>query len=337
MLCVMIVALIPLLRQGGALLTGRWMRNRRPHLVYWSLKTIHLPSLVGAWPLERISYLLRRRRIMATKKRMCLLLTALLSLSGVQPVTATDYQASDYLPLAVGNSWTYTHEYYVAGDGGRAVQQYSAYAAQLPQAIGEPFLLPEFTISVLNTEVIDGKMYYVISDMPANWPPAPPHFIASKKLRWEGTHLMERTADGERSVFRFDGANEAGYTVETDQADQGKNLLVKVRAPLEVEVAPVNFYDFRFYLPPPWFVPYESQGCGFTENYGNIVCGRTINAGPDTRSSGAGKQMSGSTTFHNRVVTLHAVLGGRTVVYKDLLTPTSTPPSSWGQVKEEVQ
>ena len=49
-----------------------------------------------------------------------------------------------------------------------------------------------------STEVIDGKTYYVLSDMPANWPPAPPHFIAGKKLRWAGTHLMERTADGEQ-------------------------------------------------------------------------------------------------------------------------------------------
>ena len=58
-----------------------------------------------------------RRRIMVTKKRIHLLLVALLSLSGVLPVAATDYQASDYLPLAVGNSWTYTHEYYNVEEG----------------------------------------------------------------------------------------------------------------------------------------------------------------------------------------------------------------------------
>ena len=39
-------------------------------------------------------------------KRTCLLLAALLSLSGVQPAAAVDYQASAYLPLAVGNSWS---------------------------------------------------------------------------------------------------------------------------------------------------------------------------------------------------------------------------------------
>ena len=58
------------------------------------------------------------------------------------------------------------------------------------------------TITVERTEVIDDKTYYVITGMPANWPPAPPHFIAGKKLRWEGTHLMERTSDGEHAIFR---------------------------------------------------------------------------------------------------------------------------------------
>ena len=78
------------------------------------VSTLHIPSLVGVWPLERISHLSTRRRIMATKK-ICLILAALLGLSGVLPATATDNEAADYLPLAVGNSWTYSHDYYDQG------------------------------------------------------------------------------------------------------------------------------------------------------------------------------------------------------------------------------
>ena len=266
---------------------------------------------------------------MGTKK-IGLIGAVLLSLSEVRPVAA---DASDYLPLAVGNSWTYRHEYYdlEANDGDGGFEQYSAYVDQFP-APGEPFLDPEFTISVLDTEVIDGKTYYVISDMPANWPPAPPHFIAGKKLRWEGTHLMERTADGERSVFRFDGANDAGYTVETEEGD----LLVKAIVYSEA----VNFYDFN--LRPPRLALNEGRSCGFTEKYGVVVCGRTIHGGPDKTISGTGEQgemfgLSSSISFSNRVRTLQAVIEGRTVVYKDLLTPTSISPSSWGQVKKEAQ
>ena len=220
MICMTLMALIPTLRLVSILLTGRLLRHRRPQWAYWSLSTIHIPYRVGVWPLERISHLSRRRRIMEPKKRICLLLAALLSLSGVLPAVATDYQASDYLPLAVGNSWTYKHEFYDIERRYGDKSQWSTYMAQ----VHDP---RRFTITVERTEVIDGKTYYVLSDMPANWPPAPPHFIAGKKLRWKGTHLMERTANGEEAIYRFDGANETGYEISTDE---GTNQVeVKVR------------------------------------------------------------------------------------------------------------
>ena len=106
---------------------------------------------------------------MEPKKRTCLLLAALLSLSGVQPAVAADYQAADYLPLAVGNSWTYEHIYldreepYHPGVG--YYPQWPTYRAQWPEE-------PQFTITVERTEVIDGKTYYVLSAMPTGWPPA---------------------------------------------------------------------------------------------------------------------------------------------------------------------
>ena len=44
-------------------------------------------------------------------KTIRFLLAVLLGLSWALPATATDDEASAYLPLAVGNSWTYGHEY----------------------------------------------------------------------------------------------------------------------------------------------------------------------------------------------------------------------------------
>ena len=299
-----LIALMPILRLVGTLWTGRLMRNRKPQWVYWSLSNIHIPYRVGVWPLERISHFSIRRRIMETKKRICLLLAALLSLSGVLPAAATDYQASDYLPLAVGNSWAYEHDYYDLHADGGGIPQYSAYWEQWP-ANDEPFRLPEFTISVLNTEVIDGKTYYVISDMPANWPPPPPHFIAGKKLRWQGTHLMERTPDGEQSVYRFDGANEAGYEIPMVEGDH--------RVEVRTRTNPVAMYTFGF---RGW-----TRSCLFIKNYGIGVCGWGI-SGTD------------HPVFENAVTTLWAVLGGTRVEIEDAITPTSTSSSSWGQVKQ---
>ena len=136
-----------------------------------------------------------------------LTLALLLGLGGVLPAAATDYAASDYLPLAVGNSWTYEHIY---ADTEADYSQWSTYMDQAPSQ-------PQFTIRVERTEVIEDKTFYVISDMPDHWPPPPPHFIAGRKLRWEGTHLMVRTGDGEQAIFRFDGTD---YQVSTtDEED----------------------------------------------------------------------------------------------------------------------
>ncbi len=218
---------------------------------------------------------------MEAKKRTCLILAVLLSLSGVQPAAATDDEVADYLPLAVGNSWTYRHSYDNQGPFGfedRLISLYPVYFLEAPLDKSSNF--PLFTIEVLRTEVIDGKTYYVISDMPANWPPAPPHFIAGKKLRWEGTHLMERTADGERSMFRFDGADDAGYTVLTSGLDHldypdgsdlkslftltyGGDTLVTTR----VFSDPVGFYSFYFHTEP------VGQNCAFVKSYGCNGCG----------------------------------------------------------------
>ena len=261
---------------------------------------------------------------METKKRIRLLLAALLSLSGVLPAVATDYQASDYLPLAVGNSWTYEH-YHSHSDYNQYMSQWSAYVAQFPE-------MPQVTITVERTEVIDGKTYYVISDMPANWPPAPPHFIAGKKLRWEGTHLMERTADGEQAIFRFDGTTEdyirtddrwagdlgfhnisdvyyqTGYTIPTTEGDN--------RVEVEAGLKPVPWYLFRFYG--------SDEGvrmCGFLAGYGYNMCEWSI-FGDDT------------SVFVNDLIPLRAVIGGTSVEFADALIPTSTSSSSWGQVKQ---
>ena len=145
--------------------------------------------------------------------------------------------ASDWLPLAVGNSWTYSHDYY-GGD-----------KSPWPNFRDPLGFIPRFTLSVLRTEVIDGHTYFVLSDMPESWPPVPPQFIAGKKLRWVGDHLMERTADGEQALFRFDGDSQAsgavGTIVKTDYAvaAQGKTIQVTTQ---EIRDHVSHDYTFSF-------------------------------------------------------------------------------------------
>ena len=273
---------------------------------------------------------------METKKRIRLILAALLSLSGVLPAAATDYQASDYLPLAVGNSWTYEHDYLDDKFAGGGISQYSAYLDTLWANFETGPPKPRFTIEVLNTEVINGKTYYAISDMPANWPPAPPHFIAGKKLRWEGTHLMERTDDGEQAIFRFDGTT-ADY-IRTNYRFGGY-MISRFRVYLDFPVEESNVYRTRYAIPTtegdnrvvveaglkpvPWYAfefhgnhP-ESRECDFLAGYG-------------PSGFAAGKGMG----FLNLLDPIRAVIGGTPIEFADALIPTSTSSSSWGQIKQ---
>ena len=79
--------------------------------------------------------------------RMLIVLAALVPVPLAAQTTTRNVQ--DYLPLAVGNSWTYKHEFIDARNS-RAPTTY---------------LTAEFTISILRTEVIDGETYYVFSDI----------------------------------------------------------------------------------------------------------------------------------------------------------------------------
>ena len=243
-----------------------------------------------------------------TNNRLILPLVALLGLSLTLPAWAQKYQASDYLPLVVGNSWTYKHRYSTT-DPDVDYNQWSAYLDQNRQ----------FTIEVLRTEEIAGKTYYVLSEMPANWPPAPPYFIAGKKLRWNGTHLMVRTGRGEEALYRFDGANPSGYALSTDEGDH--QITVKVHP------QPVPKYSFDFHGFDEGFDEAgggsRSAGGGsrFLAGYGLERCVRKISA-------------SDYPIFINDITALRAVLGGTAVQHEDALIPTSSSSSSWGEVKQ---
>ena len=230
-------------------------------------------------------------------KTIQLTLAALLGLSRALPAAATEYQASDYLPLAVGNSWTYEHDH---ADRDADYSQWSTYTAQHPKT-------PQFTIEVLRTEELDGQTYYVISEMPSNWPPPPPHFIAGKTLRWSGTQLMEHSGGGEQALYRFDGHG-TSYDIPTVEGDN--------RVVVGILSEPVPVYVFYFHGHGE-----GSRAFGFLAGYGLDKGGWGISGGDYP-------------LFINQVAPLRAVLGGTTVEYADAVIPTSTSSSSWGAVKQ---
>ena len=251
------------------------------------------------------------------------------------PAAAPEYEASDYLPLAVGNSWTLGHgvyDYFETRIPGDAYTDWPNYWEKRGR----------FTITVERTEEIDGKTYYVLSDMPTTgWPPAPPYFLAGKKLRWKGARLMERTDSGEQSLFRFDGPG--AYTIPTTEGDN--EVQSSVRPISDTYPVPEFYFHSHGYdgygewpagEGEPWTA---GRYCWFLPGYGLGGCTEFI------RASDYG-------VFDNEINPLSATLvkksrfvGGSsgedsgstvTVSYEDARRgrTTATSSSSWGEIKQ---
>ena len=236
--------------------------------------------------------------------------------------------ASDWLPLAVGNSWRYAQRY---REYGKDRSQWTNYTAQF-DTLGTP----QFTISVLHTEVIDGHTYFVISDMPDFWPPPPSYFIAGKKLRWAGDQLMERTADGERSLFRFGGASgasgEANYAVAIQEgATQVTRWGGLFRFDFDDEEGVGGASDSEYYG-PPLVRSYEVGGATFIQGFGIEYCSFL-------------RGHSDVYDLKNILTAKQAVINGRTVPIREARKEaagrasssdaTSIEWLSWGAVKQE--
>ena len=274
---------------------------------------------------------------------------ALIAWSGPAPLPATEYEATDYMPLAVGNSWTFIH--LVADAYGGIFDHSLAPSERWPDwaRADAEYGRAQVTITVERTEAIGDTTYYVLSGMPTgSWPPQPPHCLAGKKLRWKGSELMERTATGEQSFFRFEG--DSRYTIPLTHGDDE----VKRRGGGGPAPRPPTIgFVFTGNSALDWLSKFETEGWRggravvFLAGYGLERC--------TEHAEGYNDQ---GTVFKNRFRAVRAVLvegggGGasgqsgatRTIHIDDAVRggpppgPSSSSPSSssWGQVKAEVR
>lgn len=168
--------------------------------------------------------------------RATVAMMALLS-APVLPQSET-FDVQSYMPLAVGNSWTCNQDLL---DVREWVENRDASLPSYPEYEASN---GEVTISVLRTEVIDGETYYVLSDMPTTgWPPTPTHFIAGKKLRWDGGNLIEHNGTSMDSLYRFrQPSTTQEYTVETYEINAHGDVSVEaVSTPGENNISEMLF------------------------------------------------------------------------------------------------
>ena len=124
-------------------------------------------------------------------------------------VAAQEINPLDFVPLAVGNRWTYEHLYW----NGSYTDEGPGYDIEVRKPFeisgyphGEGNALPprsllfsmdnRLTIEITHTERIDGREYFVFSDAEYDWPPLPEFFWAGKKMRWSDEGFL---------VFRWNG------------------------------------------------------------------------------------------------------------------------------------
>ena len=146
---------------------------------------------------------------------------ALVLLFSLSPAAAQDeggseeINPSEYVPLTVGNSWTYEHYHW----NNTYLQQGSLWDPDIVERLkpfvdveipryphGEGNALPPdsllepvdriLTIEITHTERIDGREYFVFSDAEYDWPPLPAWFWAGKKVR---------LSDEGALIFRWNG------------------------------------------------------------------------------------------------------------------------------------
>ena len=261
-----------------------------------------------------------------TRTHRLTLVAVLAVLTG--PAAAADYEPADFLPLAVGNSWSFRHI---------MLDLYG----EIFDDRNPPWQTGVVTITVERTEVIGDTTYYVLSDLPSGWAPAPPHCPVGKKLRWKGSDLMVRTDTGEQSFFRFRG--DAYYTIPLTHGDD--EVMRRGSGPTR----PVPRSSFWFHGYDGWTYPgFSGRYVGFLAGYGLDACSE-FTEGEDhgvyknsleplqatlVETSGSGSGSGGDTRKSD-----DAGPTTRKVGYGDAedghgLPPSATAPSTWGQVKE---
>lgn len=195
---------------------------------------------------------------------------------------------TNFLPLQVGNQWTYEHwywnqvyffdflyplerDFYWAEPGSlkravvRAMFEIPGYPYYpdmqngfLPDEPGffEPegtLAYEEFTIEITHTEMIEGQEYFVFSDIEYDWPPVPNLFLAGQKVRFsdEGTLLFRwQGQDIPLYAFRDSDCCSPEYPVLQNENLPVKQFIQSFFTPAENIRGVIEFLLYRMEFPP---------------------------------------------------------------------------------------
>ncbi len=279
---------------------------------------------------------------------------------------------TDFLPLAVGNQWTYEHVYsngayiepfyyYHESDHMRSAMQaileipgYPLYEENIEPPLDLAYNHPgrELTIKITHTETIADHEYFVFSRPEYAWPPVPNLFLAGQKVRFsaEGT-LLVRWQEQDVPLYRlpqptvWDGNQPFNYTLGAYPLLYDGNSPTSLRIYRDfwdTEVLPEDGHpDYLLNLSAtmgPGFVACFQVSATHEEYvYGSIDLGRLYFLTDYGLAFYTLFYLGnlGPGTFMNALRPVSAVIDGEEIAHPHVILPIETPvqPSSWGRVK----
>lgn len=241
---------------------------------------------------------------------------------------------TDFLPLQVGNQWTYIHEYY---------NPYSdpSYAKR------------ELTIEIINSHQMEGHEYFIFSERPYLWPPVPDLCLAGQWVRFSDDVLFILQPKEDIPLYdfsppyydRYTSNSYKTYTTPPYSMLNDANYVISL--PLYITRV---FWDTR--LERSWRVLYPpplSFGTAFALSF-DMFLPEEFNPFPDRLDGWFGtsyfvknyglaryevRKLGYDYTLllGNSLRPVSAVIDGKKIDYPYVNPKTAVQPTTWGQLK----
>ena len=273
---------------------------------------------------------------------MLLILCALMVPLAQAQTAESEINLTDFVPLEVGNQWTYNHSYsntYYQRRDWESLRDWDPEVRMLFEIPGYPYDSPEsppdsllwvdhreLTIEITHTEMIDGSEYFVFSRADYDWPPLSEFFWAGQKVRLSGEGvLLFRWNEQDVPLYDLNPQHPSEYLIPAYPIREGIFTKLAIKGGRIWDGRNINF-SITF---PAIHSP-KTIRIRFAAGYGpvyNEYC--AIGTGGD---GAIFRELV--PFFWNNLTPISAIISGESVSYKQILIGnTHVQPTSWGQLK----
>ena len=277
---------------------------------------------------------------------MLLILCALMVPSAQAQTAQIEIIPTDFVPLEVGNQWTYKHDYFNTSYERTEWREWNPEVRMLFEIPDYPYDSPEsppdsligvndreLTIEITHTEIIDGSEYFVFSHADYDWPPLPELFWAGQKVRLSDKGVLLFRWNGQDiPLYDFNLQHPSEYSMPAYPIREGifTKLAIKRGSTWDGRIfnfyitfpeihSPINFEDISYEIGIMFKAGY---GPVYSEYYALI---------PAFDGAFFREPIF---FFFNYLTPISAIISGELVSYKQtLIGNTHVQSSSWGQLK----